>query len=399
MSNSVNGDQINAALRDFEATEANLAKLQKLFDESQKLLPAGVCFGFNPEYEQTCREYADVLAALPSIDGWKPDAYPVDLDGLAQRRLDAYECDEPEMMVWAENGVDEPDRQIAEYRHRLRRVRRQVIRTALSDVVARLDRLIFGHSNGSLPQESEFLQNPSVMREICGCAREIEMLFGAEPKRPFGWDRFLQDVDSGSIAAFAKQSLHDWPVVRTNLHSFVTDETEPVDVSANDLKDYAAIQPTGCVVTGLHWERLSPSDFERLIFSLLSISRGYQNPGWYMRTDAPDRGRDISVEWRIDDPLCGVICERFIVQCKHWLSKSVGVKDVSTLKEQMKLWEPPKVHVLAIATSGRFSADAVAWIEMHNREGNPPRIEMWAESHLEMLLARNPALIGEFRLR
>jgi hypothetical protein len=32
----------------------------------------------------------------------------------------------------------------------------------------------------------------------------------------------------------------------------------------------------------------------------------------------------------------------------------------------MTLWEPPKVNVLVVATTGRFTTDAIAWIEKHN---------------------------------
>jgi len=56
----------------------------------------------------------------------------------------------------------------------------------------------------------------------------------------------------------------------------------------------------------------------------------------------------------------------------------------------MALWEPPPVHGLVIATSGRFTTDAVDWIERHNNRDARPRIEMWAHTHLELLLARRP---------
>jgi hypothetical protein len=65
----------------------------------------------------------------------------------------------------------------------------------------------------------------------------------------------------------------------------------------------------------------------------------------------------------------------------------------------VKLWEPPLVHVLIIATSGRFTSDAVAWIEKHNHTGDRPVIEMWPDSQLETLLAERPHLVAEFRLR
>jgi hypothetical protein len=52
-----------------------------------------------------------------------------------------------------------------------------------------------------------------------------------------------------------------------------------------------------------------------------------------------------------------------------------------------------------IATSGRFTSDAVQWVEQHNGRHGSPRIEMWAESYLERLLSERPALITEFGLR
>ena len=81
------------------------------------------------------------------------------------------------------------------------------------------------------------------------------------------------------------------------------------------------------------------------------------------------------------------------------MTKSVSPSDVATLKEQIGTWEPPKVDVLIIATTGRFTADAVAAIEKQNAADRGLKIEMWPESHLEKLLAERPALIAEFGLR
>ena len=74
-------------------------------------------------------------------------------------------------------------------------------------------------------------------------------------------------------------------------------------------------------------------------------------------------------------------------------------QSLSEALTQMALWEPPRVHVLVIATSGRFTSDAVAWIEKHNEAGKQPAIDMWAESHIELLLAQRPHLVAEFNLR
>lgn len=60
---------INATLRQFEDTEANVAKLERLWSEIGKLTPRGLQFGSDPAYEERVRVFEDVLAALPKIDG------------------------------------------------------------------------------------------------------------------------------------------------------------------------------------------------------------------------------------------------------------------------------------------------------------------------------------------
>jgi len=70
------------------------------------------------------------------------------------------------------------------------------------------------------------------------------------------------------------------------------------------------------------------SDFFKSGFSLISSAKGYENPEWLMHTNAPDRGRDLSVTRVVDDPLAGVRRSRVLIQCKHWTTKSVSVGDV-----------------------------------------------------------------------
>lgn len=65
----------------------------------------------------------------------------------------------------------------------------------------------------------------------------------------------------------------------------------------------------------------------------------------------------------------------------------------------MQLWQPPIVHSLIIATSGKFSADGVQWFENHNQKGQLPLIEIWPDSHLERLLAGHPSLVAAEGLR
>ncbi len=83
---------LNAALRHFEATEANLVKLERVLAEIEAAIPEGIVFvGDNPEYESNCRSFRTLLESLPAINGWKPEVAIMDLDEIAQNRLDARE--------------------------------------------------------------------------------------------------------------------------------------------------------------------------------------------------------------------------------------------------------------------------------------------------------------------
>jgi hypothetical protein len=80
---------LNEALRHFEAAEANLVKLEKVLAEIESAIPEGVAFlGDQPEYENNCRNFYGIFKALPKLDGWKPDIHLMDLDDIAQNRLD-----------------------------------------------------------------------------------------------------------------------------------------------------------------------------------------------------------------------------------------------------------------------------------------------------------------------
>lgn len=151
----------------------------------------------------------------------------------------------------------------------------------------------------------------------------------------------------------------DWPTVRSQIQQNLYSELEPVPVAVEDLGSLAESQPSGTVTTALSWQNLSPDDFERLIFNLISEADGYTNPQWLTKTAAPDRGRDLSVERSVSDALSGTTRERVIIQAKHWLNRSVGVDDLAGIAAQMDLWGHPPVAILIIVTSGRFTADAV----------------------------------------
>jgi len=114
-------------------------------------------------------------------------------------------------------------------------------------------------------------------------------------------------------------------------------------------------------------------------------------------TNAPDRGRDLSIYRVKHDPLATSRRERIIIQCKH--TRSVNLDVLEHLEQQMDFWASPRVDELIVVTSGRFTTDVVQWVEGHNQKDKALHIDMWPSSHLEMLLARRPELIAQFHLR
>jgi hypothetical protein len=174
-------------------------------------------------------------------------------------------------------------------------------------------------------------------------------------------------------------------------------DQDPLPVLVNDIGDLVEAKSSGPVAIELQWKGLSPSDFERLVFNIISGTEGYEQPEWLTQTNAPDRGRDLSA-YRIDkDPLSAPRRIRIIFACKH--VQSVNATEVGKLRDQMEFWDKPPVDDLIVVTTGRFTNDAIDMIEKHNQSNHRLRIQMWANSHLERLLAERPELIAQFRLR
>jgi hypothetical protein len=392
--------QLNSALRHFEVAEANLLKAEKVLADIGAAIPKGVLFGENPEFEDNCRSFETLLAALPSLHNWKPSIALMGLDEIAQNRLDAQDVGEIECILSVEREIEEPSKLLREYRYRFNQMRRELIRGALTDLIDAID--------ANLRKLSKLLDEDTKslalvvhdqFEELKQNVAQINTLLGSSVAKPFRWPELHRHMHFGMLGDLRDIVETDWPAVKAGLRKSMYGEKEPVPTEVEDLGFLVSAKPRGLVATKLKWSSLPDEEFERLLFALISSEQGYENPEWLMKTNAPDRGRDLSVHRVHNDSLGGTLRQRVIIQCKHWQTKSVGPIEIATLREQMKLWEPPRVDIHVIATSGRFTSDAVALIEKHNQSDSALRIEMWPESHLERLLASRPAIIAEFALR
>lgn len=387
-----------AALEVFEAAEANLVKLERVWSEIDARIPGGICFGNDPDFEDRTRAFTALQVALPKIDGWAPTAVPLSLNEIAQNRFDAMEVGEPGIETSVEESVEAPGRELREYRFRLSRMRRSLTRDALIGLIESIDADIASLRARVGTPEKNIKIDGDLLVVLRDHVLQVDALLGSA-ERPARWSELRRHLRFGETGDLDDIETVDWPQVRGALRKSLYGELDPVPVAVDDLASLVAAKPRGPVTSKLIWSNIDDEQFERLIFTLISDTPGYENPEWLMQTRAPDRGRDLSVTRIQKDELSGTSRQRIVIQCKHWLGRSVSLPEVAAVKDQMLTWSDPIVDVLIFATSGRFTADAVTWIEKHNHQRGTPRIEMWAESHLERLLAARPGIIAEFGLR
>lgn len=402
--NNLSDQSATWAIDQLEKTEANLKKLERLWEEILAQQPGmgQIAFGDQREHDQLRRQYQQVLEGLPAINGWKPTSIPFSINEVSQMRFDALEIGELSAKIAVEEDIERPSNELAEYRFRLSQQRSRIIREVVSAHCLELDVTISQIGEAIVTQDDRELidrDGPnSPWFRLSQLFGQLHDLLGSRP-RPARWGDMARHIRFGEVHDFRDIQTLDWPSIRTDLEKILYSDDEPIPVAVSDLSEIEGLPPsTSAQLTSLQWRNLSSTDFERLVFELVSRESGYENVRLLMPTYAPDNGRDISCDYVSEDRLRGTKHQRVIIQCRH-LTRSMGVGDVSELVAQVKLWEPPRVDILVIAATGRFSKDAVAYVERHNQSDSALTIDLWADTHLERILAQNPDLIAQFRLR
>ena len=393
---------LTEAIRQFDATEANLKRLEELWKEIEALIPSGMVIDKSSpgalRYAELCRTFRHIRTFMPKVDGFELTDALLDLDAVFMNRMDAKECGEISAEIGVEREIYSQGETLREYRFRFSAQRRVLVRTALADAILGVDNALsilasFDAKDAAAKITGEAWED--LKRHIA----EIDVLRGTAVKEPPRWNDLRRHLGFGLAQDLLDILKHDWPAAKPSLQAAMYGPDDPLPVAVADLGSLVKAAPTGPVVTALKWDQLDDECFERLVYNLVSDAPSYSNAQWLTHTRAPDRGRDISVTRTTSDPLSGTRVHRIIIQCRRWTTKSIAVSDIATLKEHMASWAPPKVDELVIATTGRFSIDAVAAIEKHNAEKQTPLITMWPDSHLESLLAARPHLVAQFRLR
>jgi len=390
---------LDEALTQFDRTQANLRTLEEVVERLEEIVPEGIVFsGGSPEgreHDELRRRFAELVEAMPSLEGFCIQAEPLALDEVAQWRMDAFDASIPESLVELSQRLAAPRGEVAEYRHRFERLRRELSRRRIAELIGEIDAMLVRSAERN-PQEQGSVSGDEEWPLVREAAKQLRRLVG-DAASAGDWSTFSRHLSFGEAVDLRDVVERDWPSVRAAVQAGMYAQGEPLPVDVEDLGRLVAQQPTGPVSTELAWDALQSDGFERLIFNLLRDAPGYHNAQWLTATNAPDRGRDLSVERDRPDALGSARRERVIVQCKHWRTRSVRPTDAAEAVTQAQTWNPPFDAVI-IATSGRFTADAVTWIEGHNARDRL-QVDMWPESHLEMLLVERPWLVEQMGLR
>lgn len=387
--------ELEELLAAMDRTAANLAKLEAVWERASPLVPRGPSRGSSPDYHDLQRAWTDLRAGLPLIDGWTITNDLPDIDELGQTYLEYAEIGEAPTS--ADKEAEQPGTDLAEYRFRLNRARRRAARDRLRELIMLVDSTLPLVVEDVAADSQAYVDKPQVA-QVSAAIGEIERLLGDASGRQGRWSDLRRHLRFGLGVDWHDIQVHDWPSVRRDIEAAVHADTDPLPVPDIDLGRAAVSPLSGRATIALQWSRLDDGGFERLLYDLLRDIPEHVNVQWLMATRAPDRGRDISLDRILRDSIGGARTERVIVQAKHWLSRSLRATDVGNAMTAVKLWPAP-VRGLIIATTGRFSADAVAWAEQHNEGAAVPFIDLWPDTRLESLLAERPHLAAAHGLR
>lgn len=379
----------------YDRAAANLRKLESILGEAARYLSTEPFYNPDPGYETLRRGWHDCLMGLPKLYGWTVTEPLPDLRvfGLGSQHDPNYSQQATAATTMANLG-----NQLATYGYELEKARRKLVRGRLVDLIDSIDRALPQILTGVARDSSDKLAG-SLVDSLQRDFDEIERLMGSSPRSSKRWADLARHRSFGEGHDWHDIAMYDWPDVKGDLEDVGVTHFDPLPVDDIDL-GFAANNPTtGRATTTLPWDKLTAEDFERLLFDLLRALKNHQNVQWLQKTNAADRGRDLSCERVLETGAGGVRTERVIVQAKHWRTRSIKHSEIAEVVSSMRLHGNPTVNTLVFATSGAFTQDSISWVEHRNSEGVAPFIELWSQSHLESLLAIHPDIAAAHHLR
>ena len=206
--------ELERLLGAFDAAAANLAKAEAVWERARPLLPRSAVLGDPPEFDDLARAWEDLILGLPRIDNWTiTDPLPSPND-IGRQFLEWSEIGEPPFDVY--EAVDQPGKDLAQYKYQLKRARRKAIRVRLEGLVGEIDRIlplvVAGIFRGSREQVDR-----EETQQIRDHVAEIERLLGDTSTRAGRWGDLYRHMSFGEGHDWWDIVEYDWPSVKPGI--------------------------------------------------------------------------------------------------------------------------------------------------------------------------------------
>jgi hypothetical protein len=116
---------------------------------------------------------------------------------------------EPEILISLSHEMEEPARELVEYRYRLNRARRRLIREAILKIAERVNATI-----DSGPGEGTEWQ-----QQLLSSLRQVDVLMGSAFERPQEWGALLDELEQTYYGTGAHVYSRMWTTIRERLIS------------------------------------------------------------------------------------------------------------------------------------------------------------------------------------
>lgn len=187
-------------------------------------------------YDQLMREFVDLAAGLPPIDGFTVEVKPISMGDLGQWRIDA--IDVPEALISLREVIDAPGIAASEYRHRLQRARGRLVRRRADQLIAEVDGRL-----ARLTERYERSRDPvsedDDWRSLDAAIRELFALLGHSALTTGRVSDLLRHLHFGQAGDLHDIAEWDWPDVKPRIISALYIDREPLPVENVDLATVA----------------------------------------------------------------------------------------------------------------------------------------------------------------
>src|SRR5258706_8624959 len=135
---------LNEALKQFEAVEANLAKLDQLWKQIDKLLPSieEVQVGDQERYLQMHRSFEQIAKQVPKIDGFELKVCLEHPDNIFRFKVESLESGELTERAALDAHLHRQGELLSDYRFRMDAKRRALARQAVESLCADIGTLL-----------------------------------------------------------------------------------------------------------------------------------------------------------------------------------------------------------------------------------------------------------------